>query len=90
MLSKKQLEDYCLPYSGHLRCRFLAEDEQDWAKCFCLKKTKRRVDIDSETDDYVKELHKKGITPESQGVPIGDNCEGFIFLRHLEQGFDKP
>lgn len=90
MLSKKHLEDYCLPYSGHLRCRFLAEDEHDWSKFYCIKKSKKRAEINAEVVELIKEMKQKGLSPETQGVPLGDNCDGFILLRHLEQGYDKP
>jgi hypothetical protein len=89
-LSLKQLQDVCLLYSGNYkRCRYLAQDDTDSTKWYCLKKSSKRSDIDDETYEFLKELKKKGLDASKQGIPLGDNCDGFPILKHIDQGYDK-
>lgn len=91
MLSQKQLRDVCLVYDGtHARCRYLSQDETDYSKYYCLKKSPRGAEIDVELTDFVREARKKGKDPRKENVPMGDNCQGYPILRYLEQGYDKP
>jgi hypothetical protein len=39
--------------------------------------------------DHLKDCRKKGLDPALQGDPCGDHCSGYLFLKHLEQGYDK-
>ena len=87
-LSKKQLEDYCLPLGGHQRCRYLAEDDHGFGQHYCIKKTKMKSKIDLKVEELIKTMKRKGTNPASQGRPLGDNCKGFILLHHKEQGYD--
>lgn len=90
MLSHKHLQDICLLYDGtHEKCRYLAQDEMDYSKYYCLKKSKKGAEIDVELDDFVKETRKKGKDPRKENIPLGDNCSGYPILRYLEQGYDK-
>lgn len=91
MLSQKQLRDVCLVYDGtYARCRYLGQDETDYSKYYCLKKSPRGADLDVEIDDFIREARKKGKDPRKENVPMGDNCQGYPILRYLEQGYDKP
>lgn len=91
MLSLKQLQDYCLLYNTNSRkCRYLAQDDDDASKYYCLKLSSKRSDIDDETADHFKESKNKGIDPYSQGNPLGDNCSGYPILKHIDQGHDCP
>jgi len=86
-LSDKQLQDVCLIH-GHPRasqCRYL--DVEDDA-CTCKKLTSAKSDIDDEVDAYLQEMKAKNIDPYKQDAPVGDNCSGFLPLRHLTQGYD--
>lgn len=90
MLSLKQLQDVCLLHTNsHRKCRYLAQDDDDPYKYYCVKKSSKKVDIDDETEDHFKECKKKGTDPYVQGVPLGDNCDGYPILKHIEQGYDK-
>lgn len=90
MLSKNQLKDVCLVDSDiHTKCRYLAEDENDPGKFHCLKKSSKAKDIDTEVQDFLTEMHLKGKDPKRQHVPMGNNCSGYVILRHKEQGYDK-
>lgn len=91
MLSQKQLRDVCLVYDGtYARCRYLAQDETDYTKWYCLKKSPKAKEIDVEISDFVKEARKKGKDPRKENVALGDNCQGYPIMRYLEQGYDKP
>jgi hypothetical protein len=90
MLSKKQLEDICLKYHNNYKtCRYCAEDDQDSSKFYCAKMTAQKAIIDSEVEDYLKKLKKKNQDLKKQGLPVGDNCTGYPFMKHIEQGYDK-
>ena len=91
MLSKKQLLDVCLLYSGDSRrCRFLTQDESDYTKWHCLKLTSRKSDIDVEVSDFIKDCRRKGTDPTKSNLPLGDNCGGYPILRSINQGYDCP
>ena len=90
MLSKNHLKDVCLlDQNTHMKCRYLAEDENDRGKFYCLKRSSKAKDIDMEVEDFLKEMQIKGKDPSKQNVPIGNNCSGYVILRHKEQGYDK-
>ena len=89
MLSPKQLKDVCLINNGSYQCRYLAEDENDSSKFYCLKKSLKAKEIDAEVDDFLDEMKRKGKNPQKMTIPIGNNCSGYIILRHKEQGYDK-
>jgi hypothetical protein len=86
MLSKKQVENYCLPYAGYTRCRYLSEDDNDFSKFYCLKKSHKKKDIDEEIQLLFDDL--KGKKLDDKNIAVGDNCSGFIVLKNIEQGFD--
>lgn len=91
MLSQKQLRDVCLVYDTTFqKCRYLSQDENDYTKFYCLKKTARANDIDVELDDFIRDTRKKGKDPRKENVPLGDNCQGYPLLRHINQGYDCP
>jgi len=89
-LSLNQIKDVCLVYEGAERCRYLAEDELDASKYYCLKLApSRRSEVDEEVKDFFAQAKKRGIDPKAQGHPLGDNCKGYPILKHVEQGYDK-
>ena len=88
MLSDKQLNDVCLLHQDHGQCRYLDEDPRTW-QYHCMKHRKvRKDDIDEKVSDFLIECKKKGVDPDSQGFPMGDNCSGFPVLKHIQQGYD--
>lgn len=91
-LSKKQLQDICLLFDGtYKKCRYLAQDDVDWSKYYCLKKQpSKKAEIDVETDDFIRETRKKNKDPLKENVPMGDNCAGYPILKFVDQGYDKP
>jgi len=91
MLSLKQLTDVCLCYEGTSeRCRYLEQDDDDWSTFFCVKLIpKKRDDIDEQIDEFLEKCKKSGKDPEKENIPLGDNCKGYLKLRHAQQGYDK-
>lgn len=90
MLSKKQLVDICMYHKGAGECRYLHQDDSDYTKCYCLKlRPEQKKKIDDGVSNFFKECQKKSLDPYAQNEPIGDNCPGYLFLKHVEQGYDK-
>lgn len=91
MLSLKQLKDVCLINDGtYKKCRYLAQDDNDYTKYYCIKKTAKAQELDDTLNDFLREARKKGKDPLKDNIPLGDNCNGYPLLRHLMQGYDCP
>lgn len=89
MLSKKQLKDVCLAYSStYEKCRYLSQDELDYTKFYCKKKSVDAIQIDVELKNFITETKKKGKDPLKENIALGDNCQGYPVLRYLQQGYD--
>ena len=88
-LSRKHLQDVCLLYGGHKRCRYLAQDDNDWSKYYCVKRGPKKQEIDDEIDELVGDMQMKGQDPRKANIPLGDNCSGYPILKFIEQGYDK-
>lgn len=91
MLTLPQLRDVCLCYDGtHERCRYLEQDDDDWNVFFCVKKIpKKKEMIDAEIAAFLKKCRDTGKDPTKENIPLGDNCKGYLKLRHVQQGYDK-
>lgn len=89
MLSLKQIQDVCLIHGQHKRCRYLCQDENDRSKWQCAKKTTEKQEIDDECNIFIRDITNKGLPLNKQGVPLGDNCDGYPPMNHIEQGYDK-
>ena len=90
MLSLKQLKDYCLEDSNtNRKCRYLCQDDADPNKFYCLKMTPKAKKIDDEISVYIDSMNRRGKNPYLDNLPMGDNCNGYPLLRHIEQGYDK-
>ena len=89
MLSLKQLENVCLLRDNDAgTCRYLAQDDNDTTKFYCLKKRPERNMIDQKVAQYIDDCKAKGIDPYTGSIAIGDNCAGFALLKHVIQGYD--
>ena len=90
MLSLRQLKDVCLADNKTFRrCRYLCQDDVDPQKFYCIKMSAKAKSVDEEIKNYIDLMHSKGKDPTKYNLPLGDNCQGYPFLRHLEQGYDK-
>lgn len=86
MLSKNQIHDVCLFGKDSKTCRYLCEDGKN--KIFyCLKKTSKKQLIDNEVKEFISFCEKKQINSGDFYLPIGDNCQGYMFLK-IDQGYD--
>lgn len=89
MLSKKHLTDQCLAFdNSSKKCRYCAQDDDDWSVYYCLKKSGRKDDCDVEVESFIRDAKKKGDDPYKANFALGDNCPGFPILKHTEQGYD--
>lgn len=88
MLSKKHLEKYCLPHGSSLCCHYLARDDSQPDRYYCLKKSNKKAVVDKELKEVLDLLKRKGSDPHKQGIPLGNNCPGFLLLKNVLQGFD--
>jgi hypothetical protein len=92
-LSKKQLKDVCLMWGSSRQCRYLGEEDGGNGSMVdvCKKKSVYKDIIDGEIVEFLKEMKANGQDPMAQGVPLGNNCQGYIVLKSKEQGYDvKP
>jgi hypothetical protein len=78
MLTQHHTATYCLPFGGHLQCRYLAEED---GRYYCLKKTTKKDIIDVEVEEQ-KKAHDRT-------MPLGNNCDGYPLLKHIWQGKDS-
>jgi hypothetical protein len=54
-----------------------------------LKKSKNKKEkIDVEVSSLVRDLKRKGKDINSRNIPVGNNCGGYIILKHIEQGYN--
>jgi len=77
-------------YSGHQQCRYVDEDLDDSGNIVyvCKKLSSDRSIVDLEVNEFLDDMKKSGQDPISQGVPLGDNCKGYIKLTTKAQGYD--
>lgn len=88
-LSKKQVKDVCLFNCGSKSCRYLTTDELDSSKFYCLKlRPIEKNKIDDSIEQLMSDCKKRKINPKSIGKAMGDNCEGFLLLKNVKQGYD--
>lgn len=94
MLSKKHLNDICLlggingkPFR---QCRYLAQDDKDWGVYYCVKHKKaEKAKIDKKIAQFLQECAQNKKDPRQENCPVGNNCDGYPILKHVEQGYDK-
>lgn len=92
MLSLNHVRKFC---SGDIlnpstKCRYLERDDFDTSKHYCLKLVpSKKCLIDNEVADFSKKIRQRGASLGSEIIaPLGDNCQGYIKLHSLPQGFD--
>lgn len=91
MLSKNHMQKYCLiDDETNRRCRYLAEDDMVLGKNQCLKLTTQKDVIDDELNSLISISIKKNTDPKLENIPMGDNCKGYLPLKHIMQGYDIP
>lgn len=91
-LTQKQIKDVCFISGGPDQCRYLDEDVDDNGNPIyvCKKRSPDKKIIDEELIDFFNEMKRSGQDPAKQGVPLSDNCGGFVVLKTKQQGYDVP
>jgi len=89
-LTTKQLKDVCFIWGGSSQCRYLDEDVDDDGDIIhiCKKKSPYKKIVEEELVEFLGDCKKNGQDPYKQGVPLGDNCGGFVVLKSKPQGYD--
>lgn len=84
-LSDKHVKDICMLGCNDKQCRFLDTSDNYNSYTFqCLKKTSFKDEINKSTNTFIKDNNNKKVV----GVPLGDNCKGYLPLSTLVQGYD--
>ncbi len=86
-LTQKQIANVCL-FGQNGQCRFLDQDAFAYDKFICKKISPERKGIDKEVAEFLKECKDKNVDPYDSGLPVGDNCAGYLPLQVLQQGYD--
>jgi hypothetical protein len=90
MLSKKHVEDRCLAYSGHKACRYLLYDRIT-GTYLCVKKVDAfKEDIDKRVEKHIERAKANNQDLITLGRGIADNCDGYLYLKNKQQGYDVP
>lgn len=91
VLSLKQVKDVCLINGGANMCKYLDEEFDDNGKLIdiCKKISPDSKIIDSQLVEFLTNMKSAGLDPKQQGVPLGDNCQGYLPLKAKIQGYDQ-
>lgn len=89
-LTQNQVKHVCMLYSGTDQCRYIDEDLDDDGNIVyvCKKMSPEKSIVDIEVKEFLDDMKKSGQDPAKQGVPLGDNCKGYIKLTVKQQGYD--
>lgn len=89
-LTQKQVKDVCFVNGGHAACRYLDSEIDDNGNRIyvCKKLSPDKKIINEELVDFLNEMRKSGQDPTKQGVPLADNCQGYVVLKTKPQGYD--
>jgi hypothetical protein len=69
----------------------LKQDDAAYDKYYCLKlKPVEKAKIDKKLQETVAKDRANRIDPKTQGYPMGDNCQGYLLLKNIPQGYDQP
>lgn len=91
MLSLNQVRRVCYGDTSKPSslCRYLEIDDFDASKSYCLKLIQSKKNaIDNDVADFIMKSKGRNINPNSENVPLGDNCQGYIKLKSISQGYD--
>jgi hypothetical protein len=56
----------------------------------CKKKSPFKKVVDEELVEFLTDCKNNSQDPYKQGVPLGDNCGGYVVLKSKAQGYDVP
>lgn len=82
MLTNRQVVDICQLGQGKSQCKYLSKDEDEkWVCCKLHPFLKRQA------EDKLVNI-KKFVGRPSTAIPAGDNCQGYLMLKYIQQGYD--
>ena len=89
-LTQNQVQHVCMLYGATQQCRYVDEDLDDDGNIVyvCKKLSPEKAIVDLEVSEFLDDMKKHGQDPAKQGVPLGDNCKGYIKLITKKQGYD--
>lgn len=88
-LSEDHVKDICLIGKGSDECRYLNSAFTNNKPIYiCQKKSINKSIIDNEIKEFCDECKSKGLDPKFTNSPLGNNCNGFLPLTNLAQGYD--
>jgi hypothetical protein len=88
-LSQKHLKEVCMLNCGSKTCRYLYNDDLDSSKWYCNKlRPIEKAKIDISIEQFMFNCKKRKINPKSSGRSLSDNCDGFLVLKNIKQGYD--
>jgi hypothetical protein len=89
-LSNNQLKHICLlDESSHKTCRYLKNDDLEPSKWYCYKlrdSDKRKKD--AQVKQLIKDCKDRNLDPKTLNIAMGDNCQGYVLLKSIVQGYD--
>lgn len=86
-LTPAHVRDVCLLNQGYKQCIYLEEGD-DFNTFYCKKHSSEKKYIEEDRDKVLEQLKKRGIPIIKTTHPLGDNCQGYIMLKVLPQGYD--
>ena len=89
-LTQNQVQHVCMLYGATQQCRYVDEDLDDDGNIVyvCKKLSPEKAIVDLEVSEFLDDMKKHGQDTAKQGVPLGDNCQGYIKLITKKQGYD--
>jgi len=88
-LSQNQIKNVCMCNAGSKTCRYLYNDDLDESKWICQKlRPIEKAKIDNSIEEFVQDCKKRKLNPNKLNRPLGNNCEGYLILRNIRQGYD--
>lgn len=88
-LSQKHLKEVCMNNCGSKTCRYLYNDDLDEAKWYCNKlRPIEKAKVDDSIEVFLVDCKKRKISPKTLKKSMGDNCEGYLVLKNIKQGYD--
>lgn len=93
-LTERQIKDVCDIYGGSNRCRYMDEELIEDSNgdlnivYVCRRKSPDKQAIDQQLIAQIADCKSNGVDPHDAGIPMGDNCDGYVVLKTKPQGYD--
>jgi hypothetical protein len=93
-LTPKHVQDVCLAHQGYISCRYLSYDPTD-NTFLCAKLHPRLKSIKDDAVRFNEREARRVNIPvidyfDMHGIGHENNCSGYRYLKHTDQGYDMP